>query len=134
MALGRGLVALPLLQLLAVAPGAAGPAPPAAAAATVTVTDRPRHQLSPHLFGAFIEELNFVGDGGLFAEQLRNPGFEALGRGNLGELNYSRCTSWKWAPPPWAGESGSSFVHLFCAAVWALAATGGSRQCLACAI
>ena len=73
------------------------------ARAEVSVANRQRHPLSPHLFGAFIEELNFVGDGGLFAEQIRNPGFEALGRGNLGELNHSRCTSWQWAPPPWAG-------------------------------
>ena len=67
------------------------------------VSNTPKKQLSKTLFGAFIEELNFVGDGGLFAELVRNGGFEAQGRGNLGELHYSACTSWKWAPPPWSG-------------------------------
>ena len=37
------------------------------------------------MYAAFLEEMNFAGEGGLHAELLRNRDFEALGRGNLGE-------------------------------------------------
>ena len=36
----------------------------------VRVSNHREHDLSPTLYGMFMEELNFVGDGGLFAEQV----------------------------------------------------------------
>lgn len=51
---------------------------------TLSVEARPRHALSPLHYSIFVEELNFGGEGGLYAELLRNRDFECLGRGNLG--------------------------------------------------
>ena len=40
--------------------------------------------LSPVLYSIFLEtEINFGGEGGIYAEQIRNRDFEALGRGNF---------------------------------------------------
>lgn len=47
--------------------------------ATATITIDPSHvvaQSSPHLWGVFFEEINCAGDGGLYAELVRNRGFE----------------------------------------------------------
>ena len=45
-----------------------------------------RHAISPDLISLFLEtEINFGGEGGLYAECIRNRDFETLGRGNLGE-------------------------------------------------
>eukprot|EP01043_Picozoa_sp_COSAG02_P027803 COSAG02_NODE_1655_length_11483_cov_3.754327_4_plen_351_part_00 len=42
--------------------------------------------LSPVLYSMFLEtEINFGSEGGLYAEQIRNRDFEALGRGDLGD-------------------------------------------------
>ena len=52
------------------APGAAGPA-------TLTVeVDKPGVKVSPTLYGIFFEEINCAGDGGLYAELVRNRSFE----------------------------------------------------------
>lgn len=38
--------------------------------------DRPGHRISPTLYGIFFEEINFAGDGGLYAELVRNGSLE----------------------------------------------------------
>ncbi len=38
--------------------------------------DRPGPRISPTLYGIFFEEINLAGDGGLYAELLRNRSFE----------------------------------------------------------
>src|ERR1041385_7584522 len=49
----------------------------AQAKATITVyPDRPGIRISPDLYGIFFEEINCGGDGGLYAELLRNRSFE----------------------------------------------------------
>src|SRR5689334_13125262 len=70
-----------LLAVAAVAAGAAvqaGQPPPAqSAAATLTVhADRRGIRVSPLLYGLFFEEINHAGDGGLYAELVRNRAFE----------------------------------------------------------
>ena len=45
--------------------------------ATITVrADEPGPRISPRLYGLFFEEINHAGDGGLYAELVRNRGFE----------------------------------------------------------
>src|SRR6266849_1915015 len=44
---------------------------------TLTVHgDRPGTQVSPSLYGVFFEEINHAGEGGLYAELVRNRDFE----------------------------------------------------------
>src|SRR5437016_6237841 len=44
---------------------------------TITVRiDQPGARISPQLYGVFFEEINHAGDGGLYAELLRNRGIE----------------------------------------------------------
>src|SRR5437879_2521038 len=38
--------------------------------------DRPGARISPRLYGVFFEEINHAGDGGLYAEMVRNGSFE----------------------------------------------------------
>ena len=38
--------------------------------------DRPGPKISPTLYGIFFEEINLAGDGGLYAELVRNRSFE----------------------------------------------------------
>ena len=46
-------------------------------AATITVqTDQPGAQLNPGMWGIFFEDINFGADGGLYAEMVKNRGFE----------------------------------------------------------
>ncbi len=53
------------------------PAVAFAVSATLTVdAERPGIQLSSNLFGVFFEEINSAGDGGLYAELIRNRSFE----------------------------------------------------------
>ena len=54
------------------------------------------HSISPLLYSMFYEELNFGGEGGLYAELVRNRDFEALGRGCL--LNCSSTRPWLRPP------------------------------------
>lgn len=49
--------------------------PPPPAALTVHL-DRPGPAVSPRLYGLFFEEINHAGDGGLYAEMVRNRSFE----------------------------------------------------------
>ena len=59
---------------------------PSADGETFVVRPTTKHKISPLLYSLFLEtEINFGGEGGLYAEQIRNRDFEALGRGNLGE-------------------------------------------------
>ena len=52
-------------------------APSAAGPATLTVeVDKPGVKVSPTLYGIFFEEINCAGDGGLYAELVRNRSFE----------------------------------------------------------
>ena len=45
--------------------------------ATLTVqVDKPGHKISPSLYGIFFEEINCAGDGGIYAELVRNRSFE----------------------------------------------------------
>ncbi|MFT3786923.1 MAG: alpha-L-arabinofuranosidase C-terminal domain-containing protein [Tepidisphaeraceae bacterium] len=71
---------------------------------TLTVAvDKPGVAISPSLYGIFFEEINFAGDGGIYAEMLRNRSFEepgdapaswtlALGEGASGKLSVERKT------------------------------------------
>src|ERR1043165_6454767 len=40
---------------------------------------QPSHRISPHLYGVFFEEINHAGEGGLWAQLVRNPTFEEPG-------------------------------------------------------
>jgi hypothetical protein len=54
----------------------ASPARAAAAPLTLTVnTAQPGHAVSPDLYGAFFEEINYAGVGGIYAELIRNRAF-----------------------------------------------------------
>ena len=59
--------------------GAAGAAPQPVSM-TVHV-DRPGASVSPTLYGVFFEEINHAGDGGLYAELVRNRDFQELDGG-----------------------------------------------------
>ena len=60
----------PLILLLAALPGSLP-------AATVTVSvDQPGAQINPAMWGVFFEDINFGADGGLYAELVKNRGFE----------------------------------------------------------
>src|SRR5438093_1613102 len=63
--------------LLALLGGAVCAAQPASPPAVLTIhADRPGARISPLLYGIFFEEINHAGDGGLYAELLRNRSFE----------------------------------------------------------
>jgi alpha-L-arabinofuranosidase len=49
--------------------------------ATITIhADEPGAAVSPNLFGAFFEEINYAGEGGLYAEMVRNRAFYNSGK------------------------------------------------------
>jgi alpha-L-arabinofuranosidase len=61
-----------------------GQDPPAAGAATIVVqADTPGPKISPTLYGIFFEEINCAGDGGLYAEIIRNRSIEDSDKGPL---------------------------------------------------
>jgi alpha-L-arabinofuranosidase len=71
-------VFLPALALTLLVASAA-PAEPAAGPLSAKLTvhaDRPGPRISPMLYGIFFEEINHAGDGGLYAELIRNRSFE----------------------------------------------------------
>lgn len=69
-------IACSLLAAAAVL-GAVGSATGSPAPAVLTVDlDQPGKKVSPLLYGAFFEEINHAGDGGLYAELVRNRSFE----------------------------------------------------------
>ncbi len=52
------------------------PLPQGARGSTLTVDlNRATHRVSPSMYGIFFEEINWAGDGGLYAEMVRNRGF-----------------------------------------------------------
>jgi alpha-L-arabinofuranosidase len=64
-------LAIALVMLLLVASPARGQS-----SATITIqADQPGALVSSNLFGIFFEEINFAGDGGLYAEMVRNRSF-----------------------------------------------------------
>ena len=71
-ALGALGAALPAAGVLGADPARADATAPLGL--TVDATS-PGHAVSPHLFGAFFEEINYAGVGGLYAELLRNRAF-----------------------------------------------------------
>ncbi|MCX5673706.1 MAG: carbohydrate binding domain-containing protein [Planctomycetota bacterium] len=64
-----------MLLGLSPAAGARAAAPAEKASLTVRV-DQPGARVSPTLYGIFFEEINHAGDGGLYAELIRNRSFE----------------------------------------------------------
>src|SRR5207247_1499298 len=53
------------------------PCAAASPAATLTIqADHPGPKISPTLYGIFFEEINCAGDGGIYAELIRNRSFE----------------------------------------------------------
>lgn len=70
---------LPVWTAVTAAAALVFPAPSSAASPTATLTiqaDRPGPAISPTLYGIFFEEINHAGDGGLYAELIRNRSFE----------------------------------------------------------
>src|ERR1700733_9230122 len=63
-------LSLCLLPLLAVGSRAAGPAE------VVVNVDHPGAAINPAMWGVFFEDINFGADGGLYAELVKNRGFE----------------------------------------------------------
>lgn len=46
--------------------------------ASVRIDLAQQHPVSPHLYGAFFEEINHAGEGGLYAEMVRDRSFDAI--------------------------------------------------------
>jgi hypothetical protein len=71
---------LPCLSGAALCIGVAAPANAQEAGAPKLVlavhADQPGARISPLLYGIFFEEINHAGDGGLYAELVRNRSFE----------------------------------------------------------
>ena len=59
-----------------VVPIAVAVSQPSLSASLTVHADRPGPKISPSLYGIFFEEINHAGDGGLYAELLRNRSFE----------------------------------------------------------
>lgn len=112
---------------------AQSPAPPPAAIATGRVVidaSRPGAAIPPRLYGIFYEEINHAG-GGLYAELVRNRGFEdanlppaCVREGNAGATRSrpSRPRTPSWAPPPGIASTviaGTTFDSRFAAARFA---------------
>lgn len=62
--------------LLAAATTLVAAAQPAAPALITIAADQPGVKVSPSLWGIFYEEINHVGDGGIYAELVQNRAFE----------------------------------------------------------
>jgi alpha-L-arabinofuranosidase len=61
--------------------------------ATIAIqADQPGAQISSNLFGIFFEEINSAGDGGIYAEMVRNRSFEEPGYTNYWQLIASGAT------------------------------------------
>jgi hypothetical protein len=82
-ALGILGAALPATETIMASPARADAAP-----LTLTVNAaQPGHAVSPDLFGAFFEEINYAGVGGIYAELIRNRAF------------MDPATPGQWVPP-----------------------------------
>ena len=64
--------------------------------------DRPGIKVCPTLYGRFFEEVNHAGDGGLYAEMIRNRSFEDTDKPEFWSLVSS-------------GGGKEGFLILFCA-------------------
>jgi hypothetical protein len=100
-----GTAALPAAEALTQTPARAATSAAAPTALTVD-TANPGHAVSPQLYGAFFEEINYAGVGGLYAELLRNrafmdPSFKTLC--TCPDLEHIRRTS---------GQSPVFLIHL----------------------
>jgi alpha-L-arabinofuranosidase len=69
------LIAVLLLSLAGRVNPASGDPPIGQTTITIGV-DQPGAQINPAMWGAFFEDINFGGDGGLYAEMVKNRGFE----------------------------------------------------------
>jgi len=64
---------------------------PASAQTAITIdTGHPGHAVSPSLYGVFFEEINHAGDGGIYAEMVRNRTFK--------EIDNGRPVAWSMPP------------------------------------
>ncbi|MBC8064801.1 MAG: carbohydrate binding domain-containing protein [Chlorobia bacterium] len=54
--------------------------------------DRPGHIVSPSLYGVFFEEINCAGDGGIYAELVRNRGFEDAEKADHWKVSEGKAT------------------------------------------
>lgn len=53
---------------------------------TITVNaEKKQHEISPLLYGIFFEDINYAGDGGLYAELVANRSFSYYGHKHIGE-------------------------------------------------
>ena len=81
-----------ILLLMGFVAGAAAPAKAAGAADAHLEVDagNPGIRMSKQLWGIFFEEINFAGDGGIYAELIRNRAFEDR-RNPLSGWTARRC-------------------------------------------
>ena len=71
---------------------------PRHANAQVEISAEPLHEISAYLYSMFVEtEINFGGEGGLYAELVRNRDFEALGRGCV-DADCPSASPWELPP------------------------------------
>ena len=70
------LIAAGILGTTISAVAAPRPAPTGPTASLTVDVSEPGHTISPTLYGIFFEEINHAGDGGLYAELVRNRSFE----------------------------------------------------------
>jgi alpha-L-arabinofuranosidase len=84
-----GILALASMTLapMALASMTLAPAP-----SLVVDLERPTVEVSPHLYGIFFEEINWAGDGGLYAELVRNRSFEDSGTPEHWRAERARMT------------------------------------------
>ena len=66
--------------------------------ATLTVNvARPGPKISPMLYGIFFEEINHAGDGGLYAELVRNRSFEDGDKPEYWKFDNAAGAKGEWA-------------------------------------
>jgi alpha-L-arabinofuranosidase len=80
------------LLVMAMAALAANTAQAQSGATIAIQADQPGAQISSNLFGIFFEEINSAGDGGIYAEMVRNRSFEEPGHTNYWQLIASGAT------------------------------------------
>ena len=69
-------------------------------ASTLAIDGTPQHTLSPTLYSLFFEtEINFGGEGGVYAELVANRDFETLGRGRIPSTTPSSSLDDAASPP-----------------------------------
>ena len=77
------------------------------ASPSLTVSDTVKGTMSANMYSAFYEtQFRYGGEGGLYAELVRNRDFEALGRGNLGDPDEPVS-----APPGYEGAAAAAYIH-----------------------